>query len=245
MTSPFRDRGIVQEFRCPRCKKHKLPAVDVAACPGGCGTLVSAFAATEIFDASELRVDAATRWWRPREKCVMCDDKMKLRGKEPGLFQGCDGHAFWVDRDAIAQTGLAKGVNEEKLEAKRNNTQLIEREHEARQKAEMAREEAKRAKEEAEGRLASGIVLDDKRGDAAAATSAKPLPTVFSTFESVSMISSLGPYNYSILSDKLEMIVGRNYFLEERVSALERELKGISALLSVGRSTSEERTTKE
>ena len=83
----------------------------------------------------------------------MCSEAMTLRGNDPGYFQGCDGHVFWVDADTIAHTGLANGVDEAKLQRKRESSAVLEQEQQARVAHETERMNAKREKEEREARL--------------------------------------------------------------------------------------------
>ena len=142
--SPYRGSELV-ELSCPRCRKQKLPALDVATCAGCSGVWVSAFAATEVLSPEELRPDPVTRWWRVREPCPSCGDKMVLRGVEPGLFQGCDLHGYFVDGDIVAHTRLAKGIDYEALDRKRHDDRRVQAERDARE-----REATRRAKLRAE-----------------------------------------------------------------------------------------------
>jgi hypothetical protein len=139
---PYRDEKAPPELRCPRCAKP-LPAVDVAKCQGGCGTWISTFASTEILSEDERRENHQVRWWRVRAPCLICAEKMTLRNSDPGLFQGCTAHGFWIDADTIQHTGLARGVDESALERKRNDRTRMEAEHEAIQHAETATAEQK------------------------------------------------------------------------------------------------------
>ena len=109
--SPYRGSELV-ELSCPRCRKQKLPALDVATCAGCNGVWVSAFAATEVLSAEELRPDPVTRWWRVREPCPSCGEKMVLRGIEPGLFQGCDLHGYFVDGDAVESAHVTQRLDQ-------------------------------------------------------------------------------------------------------------------------------------
>jgi hypothetical protein len=210
MTSPFRDFAVMAPILCPRCKKVTLPPLDVAACSGGCGTLVSSFAATEIFSSDELRVDALTQWWRRKEKCVLCDAKMELRGRDPGLFQGCDGHAFWIDQDAIVHTSLATGVDLNKLEVKRNNTAIVEREREWRLRAEQERDAERRAKEQAEQRVVVRMLPLSNR---VPSTASVP-PTFYASDATF----------FSDLAAKVDMLESHNRILESRVTQLEADM---------------------
>jgi hypothetical protein len=142
--SPYRGSELV-ELSCPRCRKHKLPALDVATCSGCSGVWVSAFAASEVLDPVALRPDPVTRWWRVREPCPSCGEKMVLRGSEPGLFQGCDLHGFFVDGDIVEHTRLAKGIDYEALDRKRQDDRRVQTERDQRE-----REAVRRARERAE-----------------------------------------------------------------------------------------------
>ncbi|HLL24333.1 MAG TPA: hypothetical protein VK427_19515 [Kofleriaceae bacterium] len=150
--SPYRggERGVI---RCPRCKK-KLPPVDVATCLCG-GVWVSAFAATEVLTPQERRADRVTRWWRVREPCPECGDKMMLRGDGRALFQGCDLHGYFIDADIVAHTSIARGVDHAALDRKRSDEARMQAEREqheltalerARQRAEIERREAELAR---------------------------------------------------------------------------------------------------
>jgi hypothetical protein len=118
--SPYRDETAIH---CPRCRRA-LTGFDIAQC--GCGTWVSAFAAPVLLEERELRPDPITRWWRKREPCPVCEDQMTLRGDEPGLFQGCDLHGFWVDADTVEHTGLARGIDHDALQRRRNDDASVE-----------------------------------------------------------------------------------------------------------------------
>lgn len=142
--SPYRGGELV-ELPCPRCKKTKVPPLDVAPCPSCGGTWVTAFAASEVFAADEIRFDPVTRWWRVREPCPACGDQMVLCGKDPGLFQGCELHGYFIDADAVAHTKLGKGIDHTALERKRADTDRVDAEREARE-----RKASERASERAE-----------------------------------------------------------------------------------------------
>lgn len=136
--SPYRGEPSA-EVACPRCRKV-LPPLDVAAC--ACGTWISAFAASEVLAPDELEADATTAWWKVYAPCPLCGDKMTLRGHDDGHFQGCDGHGFWIDADAIAYTGLARGIPHAALARKRDDPDQLDAHREARAHAE--RERARR-----------------------------------------------------------------------------------------------------
>jgi hypothetical protein len=222
MTTTFRDTGLVQELKCPRCKKQTLPALDIAPCPKGCGTLVSAFAATEIFSGKELRVDAATRWWRRREPCPLCNEAMMLRGVDPGYFQGCEGHVFWVDADTIAHTSLAQGVDVAKLQAKHDSSAAVEQAQQLRVTAEAERQKIKHEKEEQEARLRRRP-LDVSQPDD---------PGVLSTLELIAVTGGVGIVAAPILRSKFIQLANRNQELEARVAVLETALAEIRAALA-------------
>jgi hypothetical protein len=150
MVSPYRAGEPPKAPTCPRCKKA-LPATDVAQCAKGCGTWVSQFASTEVLTDDDRKPDPVTRWWRVREPCPLCSEKMTLRGQDPGLLQGCDQHGFFIDADTIQHTGLARGVDIAALERKRADSGRVEAEREAlaeaaekerQQKIEIERKEA-------------------------------------------------------------------------------------------------------
>src|SRR5687768_2573386 len=100
--------GEPVELTCPRCRKTKLPPLDVAECPT-CGTWVSAFAASEVLTDNDRLENWLTRWWRVREPCPYCGDKMNLCGRDPGLLQGCLLHGYFIDKDVVEHTGLGRG----------------------------------------------------------------------------------------------------------------------------------------
>ena len=118
--SPFRDVVVVS---CPRCTKP-LVGFDVATC--GCGTWVSSFAAPAVLAKHEVRPNVLTKWWRKREPCPLCEEQMLLRGDEPGLFQGCDIHGFWIDADTVEHTGLARGIDHESIQRRRDDPTIVE-----------------------------------------------------------------------------------------------------------------------
>ncbi|HEX4422781.1 MAG TPA: hypothetical protein VH165_32925 [Kofleriaceae bacterium] len=146
------------ELGCPRCKHARLPPLEVAACPSGCGLWVSAFASTEVLDEVERRADPITRWWRVREPCPICSEKMLLRGRDDAYFQGCDGHGFWIDTDTIQHTGLARGINQARLERKRSDEARMVAEREAREAAEHERDQRKHEKDAMEAGIEKALV---------------------------------------------------------------------------------------
>lgn len=151
MGTPFRT-GPEDAIQCPRCAKE-LPPRDVAPCITGCGTWVSAFAATEVLTEGDRTEDSITRWWRVRAPCPHCREKMTLRGEEPGFLQGCDVHGFWIDADAVRFTGLKQGVDEAALDAKRADTERVEAERAARYALERERAQRKSELERLEAQL--------------------------------------------------------------------------------------------
>ncbi len=223
MSTPFRDTNQASELKCPRCKKQTLPALDVAPCPAQCGTLVSAFAATEIFSVKELRIDAVTRWWRRREPCPLCKEAMTLRGVNPGYFQGCEGHVFWVDADTIAQTGLANGFDAAKLQAKYESSAAIEQAQQLRVTAETDRANSKREKDEQEARLRQITPTTSTPVEAAA----------FSTLELIAVSGAIGPIATAILRNKFLDLTTRRHELENRVGTLEVEMSEIRTFLAM------------
>jgi hypothetical protein len=153
---PYRDGGVAGELACPRCKKQ-LPPFDVAYCTAGCGVWVSAFAATEVLSESERRIDRLTRWWRIREPCPICKEQMLLRGVRDAHFQGCDGHGFWLDIDAVPRTGLAAGVDEARLDRKRYDEARLRQDLDVREQAERDRAQGRRDQHVREARLARAL----------------------------------------------------------------------------------------
>jgi len=137
--SPYRGAEVVT-LSCPRCRKHKLPPLDVATCPSCAGIWVSAFAASEVLTEQDRRANPVKKWWRVREPCPSCGEKMDLFGMEPGLLQGCAVHGFFIDADTVGSTGLARGVDHEALERKHQDRMRIDAEREEREIA--AREKA-------------------------------------------------------------------------------------------------------
>ena len=211
--SPYRG-GELEELTCPRCKK-KLPALDVATCKCG-GVWVTAFAATEVLAPGELRADPVTRWWRVREPCPSCGEKMELRGREPGLFQGCDLHGYFIDADIVEHTQLARGIDYAALDRKRQDERRVTEEREARE-----REAARRAKERAEIERREAELA---RADLGASYDFEPIveeptpPPMRKPEYDLEAVLRL-----SIGSMASEMLLRRIKQLEERVAQLERE----------------------
>lgn len=152
MSAPYRSTPPTA-LRCPRCRNQPLPPLDVARCPACGGAWVTAFAASEVLRAADVRLDPVTRWWRVREPCPHCGEKMKLCGEEPGLLQGCEVHGYWIDGDAIDSTGLARGVDEAALDRKRQDYARVEREQHERERRAFERATARADKERREGTL--------------------------------------------------------------------------------------------
>jgi hypothetical protein len=151
----YRESGapsVGSELKCPRCAKQ-LPALDVASCSIGCGTWVSAFAATEVLSEDERRANRVTQWWKVRAPCPMCSAKMILRGMTEYHFQGCDGHGFWIDADEVPHTGLANGIDLVRIEQKREDGERVQAEREATRQAELERAEQRDAKQARESAL--------------------------------------------------------------------------------------------
>lgn len=148
---PYRD-APAPPLACPRCGAP-LEETDVASC--GCGTWVTAFAASVVLTEVDLRPDPITQWWRVRAPCPVCKVKMTLHGEEPGLLQGCAPHGYWIDTDTIACTGLSAGIDQAALREKREEEEenrdpdkRKRRAEEAERKKQTAREQAERAKHE-------------------------------------------------------------------------------------------------
>jgi hypothetical protein len=149
MSNPYRSGMGPTEAACPRCERA-LPPLDIARCAKGCGTWVTAFAASEAFAAQEIVENRLTRWWKVRAPCPLCSERMTLRGGEPGLFQGCELHGYWVDEDAIAHTGLAQDDIERRLSAKRADPARIEQERQQREELEEQRARERDARQRSE-----------------------------------------------------------------------------------------------
>jgi hypothetical protein len=113
---------------------------------------VTAFAASEAFAAHEIVENRLTRWWKVRAPCPLCSERMTLRGGEPGLFQGCELHGYWVDDDALAHTGLARDDLDRRLAAKRANPARIEHERKQREELEEQRAREREARQRSERR---------------------------------------------------------------------------------------------
>lgn len=211
--SPYRGSEL-EELTCPRCKK-KLPALDVATCKCG-GVWVTAFAATEVLSPVELQPDPVTRWWRVREPCPSCGEKMMLRGTEPGLFQGCDLHGYFIDADIVEHTRLARGIDYEALDRKRQDERRVTEEREARE-----REAARRAKERAE--------IERREAELARADLGASYPDHEPIVEEPTPPPRKIEYDLeavlrlSIGSMASEMLLRRIKQLEDRVAELERE----------------------
>ncbi|HEX3758232.1 MAG TPA: hypothetical protein VHW23_05980, partial [Kofleriaceae bacterium] len=153
---------VASELRCPRCHGG-LPALDIAHCARACGVWVSAFAATEVLSEDERRADRLTRWWRMRAPCPLCDEQMTLRGLGDHRFQGCDGHGYWLDADVVPFTGLARGVDEARLEAKRQDEARLQREQHERVEAERKRAQDRLEARAREAALAEALEGHDPR----------------------------------------------------------------------------------
>ncbi len=151
------------ELACPRCKK-RLPPLDVASCACG-GVWVTAFAATEVLDPRTLRADVVTRWWRVREPCPECGEQMLLRGEEPGLFQGCDLHGYFIDADTVEHTRLARGIDYAALERKRADERRVDAEREARLQEAQRRAIEKAERERREAELARTPIIPARMSD--------------------------------------------------------------------------------
>jgi hypothetical protein len=209
--SPYRGSELV-ELSCPRCRKHKLPALDVATCPGCSGVWVSAFAASEVLAAAELRSDPVTRWWRVREPCPSCGDKMVLRGIEPGLFQGCDLHGYFVDGDIVEHTRLAKGIDYEALDRKRQDDRRVQAERDAREREATRRAKLRAEIERREAELARAELGHDEEPPRFE-TPPAPKPVEYDLEEVLRL---------SVGNKVTELLMKRIRALEARVAALEK-----------------------
>jgi hypothetical protein len=56
----------------------------------------------------------------------MCGDKMVLCGEEPGLFQGCEAHGYFIDADTVDQTGLVRGIDHVAIRRLREDPSAVE-----------------------------------------------------------------------------------------------------------------------
>jgi hypothetical protein len=210
----YRDAPLAP-IRCPRCTKP-LPPLDVAACT--CGTWVTAFAATEVLTAAERAADHITRWWKVRAPCPICGDKMVLRSDDPGHFQGCDGHGFWIDADAIPHTSLARGVDHEALARKRDDEVRVAADDEERQRAERSRAAVREDKERREATLRGAVIVAP--GDEARRAGLAP--------PAGSAVDELGedvdPWEVvRDLRHQLHVLSRRTTVLEDRIQVLERQ----------------------
>ncbi len=104
MSDPYRESSV--SVACPRCGRT-MPSGELAACAADCGMWLAASAASRALAADELAPSRLTSWARERVACPICGTQMTLRGHDMTLFQGCDGHGFWLDRETVMQTGLA------------------------------------------------------------------------------------------------------------------------------------------
>ena len=211
--SPYRGSEL-EELSCPRCKK-KLPALDVATCKCG-GVWVTAFAATEVLSPEERQPDPVTRWWRVREPCPSCGDKMVLRGQEPGLFQGCDLHGYFIDADIVEHTTLARGIDYEALDRKRQDERRMTEEREARERlaSRRARERAEIERREAELARAPISYGDSDPEPAFDAPPPKPKPKPEVDLDAVLRLT-IGPLAAEALMRRIRQ-------LENRIAELER-----------------------
>lgn len=123
---------------------------------------VAAAAAPSVFERGELAKSRLTSWPRKRAPCPHCETEMTLHGFDMSRFLGCESHGFWVDDDAIKQTGLGRvavaprlkaayaPVEAMKAAAARAVQEAREREEQARR--EIAEQRAWREREVAERR---------------------------------------------------------------------------------------------
>lgn len=103
MSDPYRESA--SGLSCPRCGRA-MPPGELAACAADCGMWLAASAAARALATDEMAPSRLTSWSRERAACPMCGTTMTLRGHDMTLFQGCDGHGFWLDRETVTQTGL-------------------------------------------------------------------------------------------------------------------------------------------
>ena len=197
------------ELSCPRCKKNKLPPVDVAACL--CGTWVTSFAADVVLTERDRKPNPVTRWWRVLESCPMCKDKMKLHGDEPGLLLGCAGHGFWIDADTIAHTGLSRPVDVAALERKREDAAAVEADRENREHAERQRAQNKAERERAEAAVRQMTTY----GGVDASAEYTPSPVV----SEAELVMTLDPI-IRTLWDRVAALEHKNEELERRLATL-------------------------
>ncbi len=224
--SPYR-AGVAAELSCPRCSKP-LPPLDVAAC--GCGTWLTAFAARHLLTDDERRADRITRWWRVRAPCPMCGEQMLLRGIKPGLFQGCDGHGYWIDADTVELTSLAGGIDLEALERKREDPAALEAVREERERAELARAAEREQKERAnaQAREAERAAAERWRAEEEHRHAAEEHRRV-----AEGLLHAEGIHGLDVSSGRLgRLVLGRileleakNAALEARIAALEEALR--------------------
>jgi hypothetical protein len=146
-----------------------MPPTDPTSC--ACGTWLSAFAAEIVLSAGERERNRATRWWRRREPCPVCNEQMTLRNNtEPGLLQGCEVHGFFIDADTVQHTSIANGIDHDAISAKLADEDAVAVANEKSLEAEQKRDAEKRAKEESERRLAKDFThqrtAEDRRQEA-------------------------------------------------------------------------------
>jgi predicted RNA-binding Zn-ribbon protein involved in translation (DUF1610 family) len=211
--SPYRG-GVAAELSCPRCGKP-LPPLDVATCD--CGTWLTAFAARHLLTDEERRANRVTRWWRVRAPCPMCGEKMLLRGVEPGLFQGCDGHGYWIDADTVEHTSLAGGVDLEELERKREDPEVVEAVREERERAELGRAAEREQKERANAQA--------REAERAAEGRRRTIADEYRHAAENEHLATASPLSRHLLGRIIDL-EARNAALEARVAALEEALRG-------------------
>jgi hypothetical protein len=210
---PYRT-DVVVELSCPRCH-GRIPALDVVHCPKACGVWVSAFAATEILSDEERRVDLLTRWWRIREPCPLCHVQMTLRGLGDARFQGCDGHGYWLDADVVPFTGLANGVDEARLDAKRRDEIRMQREQEEREEAERKRVQERLDAQAREAALAKTLEKYDNE-------LSPTIPPLITRADRVVMHSGSVPKTLiEKMAERIESLEARTAELEARLARLE------------------------
>ncbi len=162
MSNPYREAASPNGLGCPRCSKP-LPPADLAACIAECGTWISADAAAVMLEPEEIRENRLIRWERVRAPCPRCNTKMLLRGVEPGLFQGCSEHGYWIDADMVEHTGLARTGLKKRLDQMVETRDAFRREQARREADEAERARLREAEERAREAERAGQEQQRKR----------------------------------------------------------------------------------
>jgi hypothetical protein len=212
----YRDRT---EIPCPRCKR-RLTGADI--CRDDCGTWVSSLAATIVFTPEEIAPNLALRWWRRREPCPLCEEQMVLRGSEPGLFQGCNLHGFWIDADTVEHTGLARGIDEAALQRLRDDHERVDAHREHTDQLAVTRAHEHEAAVQREARVAKDVAALAARSIADTAKLTDGL--VDGVLDAVTDTSLHRKTRR--LEDRVEDLERKNAGLEARIAAIEAALTG-------------------